>query len=283
MILIDLNQIMYTNIMAQASSKKNIYDENLVRHIVFNAIRFFNREHSQKYGKLILCSDSRNYWRKQVFPYYKAGRKKVRDASEINWEVLFPIMSKIKEELKEHSPYRFIEVDGAEADDIIGVLVPRIVNHEDVLIISRDRDFIQLQRYNGNFKVRQLDPVSKAFLHSEDPLLDLKIKIIKGDAGDGIPNILSPSDCFITETRQKRMTEGKLESFLKSRKEDMEELHRIGFCRNEILIDLSFTPKEIKEQIINNLEEDVPGNKQKLLNYFLKNKLMALIECIEEF
>jgi len=283
MILLDLNQVMFSSVLSQDPKKRNIYDENLIRHIVLNTLRSFNREYSQKFGRMILCADSRDYWRKTVFPYYKAGRKKVRDASTIDWDVLFPMMNKIKDELQEHGPYQFIIAENAEADDVIGTLTPIIILSEDVLIISRDGDFVQLQKYNGKFKVKQLNPITKTFITSNNPVEDLRIKIIKGDSGDGIPNILSPSDTFVTGTRQKTITSKKLNEFLTIPKDRLEEIALIGYSRNEILIDFDFIPKEIKQKIIYNFNEPFKKNKQKLLSYFIQNKLTTLIECIEEF
>ena len=92
-----------------------------------------------------------------------------------------------------------MDVEGAEADDIIGTLVPRHIMSENILIISSDGDFPQLQMYNGrsSFTVKQYNPSQKKFIISENPLQELKEKIIRGDKGDGIPNVLSSSDCFV--------------------------------------------------------------------------------------
>jgi 5'-3' exonuclease len=195
------------------------------------------------------------------------------------------MLAKFKNELKESFPYKVLDVEGAEADDIIGTLVPRHIMHEDVLIISSDGDFLQLQRYNtGKYKVKQYNPTQKKYVKSENPDLELKEKIIRGDKGDGIPNIFSPGDSFVRELRQKPINKASLEKLLE---EDFNnytsESVRIGFSRNQHLIDLRFIPKEIQQKIINNFEEYKPASRQNLFNYFIEKRLMNLMDCIGDF
>jgi hypothetical protein len=138
--------------------------------------------------------------------------------------------------------------------------------------------------YNGRSKysVKQYNPTQKKFLISENPLDELKQKIITGDKGDGIPNILSPSDTFVREIRQKVMTEAKLTKFMSEHYTEYDENSKIGFSRNQTLIDLRNIPGDIQSKIINTYEETVPV-KGKLLDYFIANKLFNLMEVIEEF
>jgi 5'-3' exonuclease len=229
----------------------------------------------------VLCCDNRKYWRKEYFPFYKANRKKNRDKSDLDWHLIFDMLSKFKAELKENFPYKVIDVEGAEADDIIGTLVPRQAAHEKILILSSDGDFLQLQMYGNN--VKQYNPSQKKYVKSEDALLELKEKIIRGDKGDGIPNIFSPSDCFVRDLRQKPITQKIIEKYLNESPDKWnDELALTGFSRNETLIDLRFIPTEIKTKIINTYEETKPA-KGKLLNYFIEHKLKNLMEVIEEF
>jgi hypothetical protein len=195
------------------------------------------------------------------------------------------MLAKFKDELKESFPYKVIDVEGAEADDIIGTLTPRHIMHEDVLIISSDGDFLQLQRYNtGKYKVKQYNPAQKKYLVSENPDIELKEKIIRGDKGDGIPNILSPSDSFVNDIKQKSITKGILDKLLN---EDVDnytsESMKIGFSRNQHLIDLRYIPKEIQQNIINKFEDAKPASRQNLFNYFIEKRLMNLMDCIGDF
>jgi 5'-3' exonuclease len=208
-------------------------------------------------------------------------RKKAREDSGHDWVSIFACMGKVKSELKEFSPYKVIDVDGAEADDIIGTLATLKCKTEPVVIVATDVDFLQLQQY-GNIK--QYNPTQKKFMTSKEPLLELKEKIIKGDRGDGIPNILSPSDTFVRDIRQKVMTAGRLQEFMAEHQNLYEDENaRIGFTRNEVLIDLSFIPQNIKTSILDTYNNTKPASRSRLLTYFMEKKLKNLMEDIGEF
>jgi 5'-3' exonuclease, N-terminal resolvase-like domain/T4 RNase H, C terminal len=281
MILVDLNQVLLAGLMAQIANHKGKLDENLIRHMVLNIIRNHLKNFRSEYGEVVLCCDNRKYWRKEFFPFYKASRKKNREKSDLDWHLIFDILAKLKQELKENFPYKVIDVEGAEADDIIGTLVPIYSAHQKILILSSDGDFLQLQMYGEN--VKQYNPSQKKFIKSKDPLLELKEKIIRGDKGDGIPNIFSPSDCFVRDLRQKPITQKVIEKYLAEHYGEWEdESAKTGFSRNQTLIDLRNIPGDIKQKIINTYEETKPA-KGKLLNYFIEHKLKNLMEVIEEF
>jgi 5'-3' exonuclease len=281
MLLIDLNQVLLAGLMAQIANQKGKLDESLIRHMILNIIRNHSKNFKE-YGEVVLCCDNRKYWRKEFFPFYKAGRKKTREKSDLDWHLIFDMLAKFKVELKENFPYKVIDVEGAEADDIIGTLVPRHAPHEKILILSSDGDFLQLQMYGDN--VKQYNPSQKKYVKSIDPLLELKEKIIRGDKGDGIPNVFSPSDCFVRELRQKPITQKVIEKYLAEHYGEWEdEGARVGFSRNQTLIDLRLIPGDIKEKIINTYEETVPAKRNKLLNYFIEHKLKNLMEVIEDF
>ena len=280
MILVDLNQVLLAGLMAQIANHKGKLDENLIRHMVLNIIRNHLKNFRNEYGEFVLCCDNRKYWRKEYFPFYKASRKKNREKSDLDWHMIFDILAKLKQELKENFPYKVIDVEGAEADDIIGTLVPIYSAHEKILILSSDGDFLQLQTYGAN--VKQYNPSQKKFVKSENPKLELKEKIIRGDKGDGIPNMFSPSDCFVRDLRQKPITQKTLDKYLNEDVKNFSYDETVNFGRNQTLIDLTFIPQDIKEKIINTYEETKPA-KGKLLNYFIEHKLKNLMEVIEEF
>jgi 5'-3' exonuclease len=282
MILVDLNQVLLSGLMAQISSQKGVkLDEGLVRHMILNILRMHIRNFRKDYGDVVLCCDNRKYWRKEFFPFYKAGRKKTREKSDLDWHLIFDMLAKFKSELRENFPYKVIDVEGAEADDIIGTLVPIYSAHEKILILSSDGDFLQLQHYGSN--VKQYNPAQKKFVKSDNPSLELKEKIIRGDKGDGIPNMFSPSDCFVRDLRQKPITKSVLDKYLKEDVVDYNETDKANYSRNATLIDLSLIPTDIKEKIINTYNEAKPASRQKLLNYFIENKLKNLMDVIEEF
>jgi hypothetical protein len=283
MILIDLNQVLLSVLMAQIAGQKNVkLEEGLVRHLVLNIIRGHVKQFRQEYGEVVLCCDNKKYWRKEFFPFYKAGRKKSREKSDLDWHLIFDILGNLKQELKENFPYKVIDVDGAEADDIIGTLTPIYAGGDNkILILSSDGDFLQLQMYKN---VKQYNPAQKKYIKSENPVAELKEKIIKGDKGDGIPNVLSPADCFVRDLRQTPINKNRLDKLLNENYGDWEDENaRIGFSRNQTLIDLRQIPGDIKNSIIDTYNNTKPAPRSKLINYFMDKKLKNLMEVIEEF
>jgi len=274
---------MLSNLMVQMGSHTNMkIEEDLVRHMILNSIRLYNNKFREEFGGMVVACDNKRYWRRDVFPYYKANRKKARDASDLDWNAIFDCMKKIRDELTEYFPYRVINVDGAEADDVIGTIVHQHGNDmmNPILILSGDKDFIQLQTY---LNVKQYDPIRKKFLSHNNPSLYIKEHIIKGDAGDGIPNFLSPDNCLVVGTRQKPITTKKLESWLQTPPEQMGDDLLRNYRRNQQLIDLTFIPEDVKTRVINEYEAQKNKGRAKLFNYFVAHKLKNLMENINEF
>jgi hypothetical protein len=281
MILVDFNQVMISNMMFQLGNHTNIpLEEGLFRHMVLNSIRTYKQQFGNKYGEIVIACDDRNYWRKQLFPYYKANRKKNRDQSEINWNLVFEIFNKIRVEIKEYFPYRVVIVDSVEADDIIATLT--VENKDDnILILSSDKDFIQLQK---NKNVKQFDPIRKKWIKHDDPERYLFEHILKGDAGDGIPNILSDDDTFVSVgKRQKPMTQKKIDLMYDNRNDVLELEMHVRFMRNKQLVDLSMIPTYVKDQIISKYNDEANKDRSKIFNYFIKYKLKHLMENVGEF
>lgn len=292
MIVVDYSQTIISNLMAEIGNRSDVeLDVNLLRHMVVNTIRSHKTKFEGEYGELVIACDSKKYWRKQHFPFYKANRKKAREESGFNWPYIFDTISLIKEELKLFFPYKVIEVEGAEADDIIATLAEwSSVNDvqegtlgcSPFLVLSGDHDFIQLQKYDH---VSQFSPVQKKFVKADNgPKKYLLEHIIKGDRGDGIPNVFSPDDSIVNGERQKPISSKKLQGWL----DDPTTLpNDDGFLRNyhrnKTLVDLSQIPQEIKDQIINTFVTYPERNKKQLLDYFVSNKMKLMIEHLEEF
>ena len=283
MILIDLNQVLISNLMQQIGSNPKVkLDEDLIRHMVLNSLRSYVKQFKQKYGEIVVCCDSRKYWRRDVFPFYKSNRKKDREKSDFDWNLIFETLGTIRQELKENFPYRVLEVDGAEADDIIAVLSARTAPNEQVLILSSDKDFVQLQKYQN---VVQYSPILKRYVEAGDPHLYVKEHIIRGDRGDGIPNFLSADNTFALGERQKVINSKKLAEWLHKTPEEFcvnDNMMR-GYKRNQMLVDLDFIPETIKHSIVECYENTKPGSRQKMFNYFIEKRLRNLIEVLDEF
>jgi len=290
MLILDLNQVMISNLMMSLGGHKIVMDENLLRHMILNTIRSNLVKFKADFGDdLVIACDDRNYWRKSYFPYYKANRKKSRDASDLDWNNIFQSLNKIRDEIKDNFPYRTIQVDSAEADDIIGTLCGEYgcdLGGEPILIISGDKDFVQLQKYAN---VSQYDPVRKRWLKNQKPTEFLYEHIIRGDAGDGVPNFLSEDDIFISEGRQRPVSSKKLHAWVtdllngKDPSEIFSTEQLRNWNRNRSLIDLDYIPDDIREQILEQFNDQADRDRSRLFNYFIANKLKNLTEKIGEF
>jgi len=283
-IIVDFSQVMISNFMTQIGNHTNIpVEEDLMRHMILNSLRSYNAKYRNEYGEMIIACDDKNYWRRSLFPYYKANRKKDREKSEIDWNAIFEILNKIKEELKTYFPYRVIQIETAEADDIIGTLVQEHGNtSERILIVSGDKDFKQLQTF---MNVRQYDPVRKKFLEENNPERYLREHIMRGDKGDGVPNFLSKDDCFVLDVRQKPISTKKLDIWLEYTEPEAfcDENMLRGYKRNEQLVDLNFIPSNVKQNIMNNYNNQQGKGREKLFNYFVEHKLKNLLTDIDQF
>ena len=275
-----MNQISVASLMMHLHiTKADTVDENMVRHMILNSVRMYRTMFNQEYGEVVFTWDSRHYWRRDYFPEYKLNRKMSREKDNLDWNDIYTVLNKIKDELRENLPYKYLEVYGAEADDIIAVLCKKYQN-EDIIIVSADKDFIQLHKYP---KVKQYSTNTKKMINGIDPNVYIKEHILKGDSSDGIPNVLSPDNTFVDGLRQKPLSKKKIEVMLQT---DFDELHdkiKRNYQRNEKLINLDNVPEELELHILNEFDSAPCGNRSKLLNYFISSKLKTLTESIGEF
>lgn len=294
MIVIDYSQTIISNLMAEIGNRRDVDIEvNLLRHMVVNTIRSHKVKFGRDFGEVVIACDSKKYWRKTSFPYYKANRKKAREESGLDWSLIFDTINTIKEELRQFFPYRVIEIEGAEADDIIatlaewsnendlkeGTLVP---DPKPFLIISGDHDFIQLQKFKN---VSQYSPIHKKFIKSDlTPEKYVIEHILKGDKGDGIPNVFTADDAIVKGERQKPVSTKRIQEWLNDPNlMPRDTAFRRNYDRNKQLVDFTFIPKDIKDQVINTFESTKNGDKSKLLDYFIANRMKMMLEHLEEF
>ena len=287
MILVDMSQISLASMMMHLNMNKTTKpDEAMVRHMILNSLRMYRMKFKEEYGELVLCFDSRHYWRRDHFPNYKAGRKKSRENSNLDWDAIFGCLNDIKKELKDYFPYKHLEVYGAEADDIIAALCLELeYDNGKTLILSGDKDFIQLHRFKN---VHQYSPITKKFIKDIDPYQYLDEHILKGDSGDGIPNVLSPDNTFVDGIRQKPLGKKKIaewtgEILIPTEMALPNQEVKRNFQRNQQLIDLSKSPEEIFMLCLRAYQDAPEGDRSKLLNYFIDKRLNNLTESIGEF
>lgn len=279
MIILDYNQVALSNLMVSGIKHSNV-DESLLRHMILNSIRSNKVKFEQEFGELIIACDATSNWRKQFFPYYKANRKKNRQDSGLDWNEIFRVLNMVRDELAEFFPYPTVRVEHAEADDVIATICHehgRELGGEPILILSGDKDFQQLQKYAN---VKQFDPVRKRWIKCNHPDIFLREHIIKGDTGDGIPNILSSDDTFVANARQKPLRAKKIDELL-SNGIPTELDH--NYHRNRMMIDLDRVPNTIRNETIEVLQQQCGKDRSKLFNYFIKHKLKNLTEVIAEF
>ena len=278
MIIVDINQIMISNLMVTIHRDNLELSEDLIRHMVLNSLRGHNKKFRKQYGDMVIACDSGNVWRRQAFPNYKAGRKANREKSEHDWTMIFDLLSKVKNEIKEFLPYKVIEVESVEADDIIAVLCRR--TNEKVLILSGDKDFIQLH----NDRIKQYNPVLNKFVgQGENPSIYIREHILKGDRSDGIPNVLSDDNVFIEGRRQTPLTKKKIEAWVNEVVPTFNDVQQKNYERNRQLIDLNCIPKELESNINREFDNVEVATRDKILGYFINKKLKTLIEVIDEF
>jgi hypothetical protein len=278
MILLDYNAIAISNVVTQ----KLDVDENLVRHMILNSIRMYRSRHRQQYGEIVICTDGFKNWRRQAFPPYKHKRKDARKESKMDWNELFRITNLVLEEIKENMPYKVVEVEEVEADDIIGVLCEdsqEFGRGGNILIISSDKDFVQLQKYNN---VSQYSPMKKKMIKEPLPRKQLMELILKGDTSDGVPNVLSGDQVFVEGIRQTPLRQKVIDQLINDPKCMGDEIYR-NYLRNKKLIDLSETPQPLKEKIINNYESQNPTSGKNVLKYLMEKRCKLLIESVGDF
>mgnify|MGYP001168254751 FL=1 len=279
-ILVDFNQVAISNLMINLKMNHlDTVEEDMLRHMILNSLRFNRNKFTEEYGELIICCDGRNTWRRDVFPYYKRNRKESRAASGYDWNHIFETLNKIKSEIDEHFPYKVVHLDRAEADDVIAVLAKQWTRDDKVLILSGDKDFMQLQKYDN---VKQYSPVQKKFLRVDNPQEFLFEHIVRGDTGDGIPNCLSKDSTFVSGDRQTPITKKRLTEWMQKGKVDYKN-GDVGFDRNQRLIDFDYIPEDLAKDIVRVFEDAPAGDRRNLFPYFVDKRLSKLMEHITEF
>jgi len=282
MILVDLSQFMMTSIIRNTNQAE--LSEDLVRHLVLNSLRTNRKKFHNEYGEMILAIDSRDTWRKKAYKYYKANRKKARASSDMDWTEVYRIIETLVAEFKEVFPYKVVKVPNTEGDDIIATLCMEFKD-EKKIILSSDKDFIQLQKFPN---VKQWDPFHVKWVKAPDPNLYMREHIIRGDGGDGVPNFLSPDDIFVTDgVRQKSVMKKSLDEWLSVSEDEFynnltEDLQR-NYMRNKMLIDLTQIPDEIKQNILDEYAKPTTGHRSKIMTYFIKHRMKMMMESLQDF
>ena len=297
MILVDYSQVALSAILTFQRELKGTESEvkNLIRHVTLSTLKSYKKKYGKEYGELVICCDGRKYWRRDVFQYYKAGRKKARDASDLDWTLIFDTLSEMRDDISKHFPWKVIHIDRAEADDVIAVMAKwtqsngfvqqgLVEDPQKVLILSSDGDFIQLQKWAN---VSQYSPMQKKQIKAtKKELYEKFITHVVKAGDDGIPNILSPDDIFLQEgVRQKRISSQRLDDFLdKGFDACRNDEERRNWHRNLQLIDFEFIPEDVAQTIVDAYLNNKPtGDKMSVMNYLIENRCRLLLDELDDF
>lgn len=276
-ILVDANQIAISHLMVRSKIENGI-NINSVRKSIIRVIGRISKKFGAEYGQMVLCYDDKNYWRRDIFPFYKKNRKQEREASKYNWDEVFSVLNTIRDEIKGNLPYHVLQVQGSEADDIIGTLCihnSKKDNPEKTLILSADKDFIQLHRFDF---VSQYDPIRNRWIENDNPIQYLQEHIIRGDRSDGIPNILTCDDAIVTGKTQKKMSKEKIATLASMDPSEFTNYIRLrNWKRNAELIDFARIPQPIVDRILNTYHNNRPV-KSVSFDYFISHNIQELIE-----
>lgn len=298
-ILIDLSQVVLgacyafkDDLSTQKTEKDRHEAINLIRHVILSQLKYYNTKYKQQYGKLIVCCDGKNYWRKKLFPYYKANRKTMRSKIDLDWSLIFETINETIDDLRANFLFPVVRVDYAESDDVIATLTKYFQDHEvvegpmfdskqNILIVSSDKDFVQLHVYDN---VKQISPVTKRFVEDPNPALYLAKKCMIGDKGDGVPNVYSDDDAFINGKKCPKMTQKRIDALLEQGYENCANpLIKRNWHRNKVLIDFAYIPEKITNRILEQYQQPIEGNKQKIFDYLIKHQCNLLLNDINGF
>lgn len=292
MIIIDFNGVLIANI---ATATKE-----LGKDVSLDAVKqYFYREllslkgKFREYGEIVIACDSPHTWRKQYFPYYKVKRLESRKALPFSWELVIESIAAIQADMIEYFPYKVVKVDSAEADDIIAVVCRHVTGYKDglvlnpepIMICSSDNDFKQLQAIPS---VKQWSPPAGKYVVESNPDRYLFEKILKGDVGDSVPNVLSEDADVANNIRQKPITVIRIDKWTSHFVENNGELHpeldAEKYARNKTLVDLmNCIPKELEDKIIETFENVKVAPKIKLSSYFIKTQMKSLYSELQNF
>ena len=283
-ILVDYSAIAVATVFSQ--KQRGVGDLPFLRHMILNSLRMYHKKYRDEYGQMVLACDT-GTWRKDLFPEYKAARRKNREESNIDWVSVYEDLNQIRDDLEKYFPYKVIAVPGAEGDDVIGALVESFQEfgqHEPAMIISADKDFIQLQKYSG---VKQFSPMTKKLVTDANPMKYLFDHILKGDAGDGVPNVLSPDNVFVVGGRQTPLRapvkKEIADKIVKGTLAESDPELYARFIRNANMIDLTYIPTKIKEEIIRIYNSQTDQTNKHIRSYLIENRCGQLIDCASDF
>jgi hypothetical protein len=255
-----------------------------------------------KPDRVVFAFEGGNNWRKEYTKNaisgvgYKANR--VQDKS---MEHLFELIKDFKDVMANYTSNVVLAVPGLEGDDVIGGYVQTYASPNDTIyVVSADRDFIQLLKYPNTYLV---DPNTGKFRNQpgdkdycEDIDYFMFLKCVRGDGGDNVPSAFPR----VRESKIRAAYEDSYhrENFMNTTWEKpcidengnpYKQTMRVGdlFVENQMLMDLSKQPTEIREYMLEQVKATVenPGkyNNFRMLQFLGKHKLNQILNKLNDF
>ena len=290
MILLDFSGIQLSCLYSLLKNMDGVWDAKEYKNFVLRTILSHKIKFGGEYGKYVFCHDANQntYWRKDIFKNYKSERAKAKKKQQllydnVDWDDVHEVMREVKTDFDTVFPYKIMNVNRMEADDIIATLTKNFHHREKIVIISRDHDFKQLLQYPN---VKLYDPFKKAFVAVADPKKYILEHTIRGDTGDCIPNILSDENTFVTAgKRQNSIRKVNLDKWLEmDYKEFCENKTMLKrYIKNKSLVDLSELPAEYEKNILEEFEKPANGDNKLIYRYLVTNQLAKLAREINLF
>jgi len=225
--------------------------EFMVFERIYDYIRKF-----KNITEVIIAQDNKQYWRRKYWPRYKEKRAEQKEKMDVDWDTFYSYMNKLFIDIKNHFPFKCINIKYCEADDTIGHL--GLTLNRDIVILSSDSDYKQLLTK----RVKCFSPYTQKYLECKDPEKFLLESCLMGQAKDAIFNVITPED-YPIELRKPGFGPKKLETWISTGLDIMlnkkikynkptykgEVLPKDRFHRNQVLMDFRKIPKVLTKEI----------------------------------
>lgn len=262
MVVLDWSSVALTIAMGVFTYDRKLEPNKLSSYII-QRTRGIIKDYSNPSASIIIGVDKAPYWRKSIFPYYKANRK-VKSESEFPFTEFFNISNSILEALKNNTDWKVIVEQGAEADDVCAACAKILDNESNLLIVSSDHDVTQVIDMYPNKNIKQYSMRRKTLISSSTYCK--AEHILKGDAGDGLPAYSQPDDIFINppieKKRRKSITKSVIDSYKILGHEQFKIEHNLSqyecerLDMNRQIVCFDFIPDELMSNIITSITSD---------------------------
>ena len=190
-ILVDGNNLMFRSFYATLYSGSVMTNkEGFPTNALYGFVNMMNKIISEEKPEYIMVAfDIGKTFRHEKYDYYKGKR----DETSNDLKIQFPVAKKILNAMG----IKYFELEGYEADDIIGTFAKKVDENKDynATIVSSDKDLLQL--ISDDVSVKLLKPKDYIRMTKEEffkeyglePIRMIDLKSLMGDASDNIPGV----------------------------------------------------------------------------------------------